>query len=342
MGKSVVVPTVVSGKEKAPNWIKVTDQAGWRPRDSQGEVVFKNRMWILGGWQGNYNPTLRDVWSSADGKSWKLIKKTAPWKHSDLPMTMVFQDKIWIMGGWYNGLRVGRSASNQVWCSSDAVQWQQATKSAGWTPRLAAGAVVFNDKMWILGGIENFFFGDEKSVKNDVWCSVDGKQWELATNNAGWTPRAFHQAFVFNDKIWVVGGGNFRPKQHVFKDIWCSGDGVNWTQVTGEAAWPARLWFSTAVYRNRIWVIGGWPESSTPRKPVNLADVWYSKDGKNWNELKSEVIWKPRHASSIFVFDDKIWVAGGCTGAGPRPLDSQVWSLYVPEKWFQIRDAIAP
>ena len=34
----------------APDWIKVTDNAGWQPRDSQGEVVFKDELWILGGW----------------------------------------------------------------------------------------------------------------------------------------------------------------------------------------------------------------------------------------------------------------------------------------------------
>lgn len=31
-------------------WTKVTDHAGWQARDSQGELVFQDRMWILGGW----------------------------------------------------------------------------------------------------------------------------------------------------------------------------------------------------------------------------------------------------------------------------------------------------
>ena len=34
------------GEDQAPNWIKVTDKAGWQPRDSSGEVVFKDRLWI--------------------------------------------------------------------------------------------------------------------------------------------------------------------------------------------------------------------------------------------------------------------------------------------------------
>ena len=56
--------------------------------------------------------------------------------------------------------------------------------------RLAAGVVVFQNKLWMLGGTENYYFGDEKSAKNDVWSSADGKTWTLATANAGWSPRA--------------------------------------------------------------------------------------------------------------------------------------------------------
>ena len=44
--------------------------------------------------------------------------------------------------------------------------------------------------MWVLGGTENYYFGDKKSLKNDVWFSADGKEWEQATDNAGWSPRA--------------------------------------------------------------------------------------------------------------------------------------------------------
>src|SRR5438105_599368 len=83
---------------KGPDWIKVTDGAGWQPRDSQGELVYKERMWILGGWFQSFEAPPRDVWSSADGKAWKLVQKSAPWIHSDLPMTLVFDDKMWIMG----------------------------------------------------------------------------------------------------------------------------------------------------------------------------------------------------------------------------------------------------
>jgi hypothetical protein len=78
-----------------------------------------------------------------------------------------------------------------------------------------------------------------------------------------------------------------------------------------------------------LWVLGGWSETDG-----NLGDVWYTKDGRNWTELKSDVIWTKRHEHSAFVFQDKIWVAGGA--AEPSyTLDSQVWSLEIPPNWFE-------
>src|SRR5437868_15342085 len=79
-----------SAPDPAPDWIRVTEKAGWQPRDSSGEVVFKDRLWILGGWFNSFAAPPRDVWSSADGKTWNLVAKEAPWKHSDLPMTVAF------------------------------------------------------------------------------------------------------------------------------------------------------------------------------------------------------------------------------------------------------------
>jgi len=317
-------------EEKKLNWVQVTEKAAWQPRDSQGELVFRDRLWIFGGWFNSYEAPPRDVWNSSDGKTWNLVTKQAPWIHSDLPMSLAFGDKMWLMGGWYNGRLKGHSAGNQVRSSVDGKHWDLVTKQAGWTPRLAAALVEFKGKMWLLGGSENYYFGDKKSLKNDVWYSSDGKDWKLATANAGWSPRAYHQAAVLNGKIYVFGGGNYTPEYHATNDVWSSEDGIHWKQETANAPWHERLWFSSVVYRNRIWVIGGW--SNNPAKNKN--DAWYSQDGKNWQQLKSDIVWKERHEHSAFVFKDKIWLAGGHA----QPLSSEVWTLDIPKDWFEKED----
>lgn len=313
-------------RKEAPDWTLVTEEAQWQARDSQGEVVYDGKMWIMGGWFNSYLPAPRDVWSSADGHTWQLVQPEAAWTHSDLPMSVVFKGKMWMMGGWYNGRLEGHSASNAVWSSTDGVDWELVTESAGWSPRIASGAVVFKDHMWILGGTVNYFFGeDDNCVQNDVWRSADGKHWELVCENAPWSARAYHQVVVKDGKMWLLGGGDYLPNHHAKNDVWCSEDGVNWTLVTDNAPWEPRMWFSSVVYRDHIWVLGGWSKARD-----NFGDVWVSKDGLNWTELVSKRIWKSRHEHSAFVFQDKVWVVGGHA----RPLNSEVWSLEIPEGWL--------
>ena len=155
-----------------------------------------------------------------------------------------------------------------------------------------------------------------------MWYSKDGRTWTLATGKAAWAPRAYHQAVVHEGKMWVVGGGNYVPGYQGFNDVWSSEDGVHWTEVMAAAPWPARLWFSAAVYRRCMWVLGGW--SRVPE--TNWGDAWFSRDGKEWTQLESKVIWKARHEHSTFVFQDKLRIAGGHA----KPLSNEVWSLHLP------------
>jgi len=322
----LLVAASARGQDHSQNWVRVTEAAGWQPRDSQGELVYRDQLWIFGGWFQSFEAPPRDVWSSPDGKTWTQVAKEAPWQHSDLSMALTFQDRMWFMGGWYNGRLPGHSASNQVWSSNDGVKWEQVTAAAGWSLRIASAVVEFQGKMWLLGGTENYYFGDANSLRNDVWYSTNGKDWTLATEHAGWSPRAYHQAAVVGDKIYVFGGGNYVPEHHAKNDVWSSADGVHWEQMTEAAPWHPRLWFSSVVYRDRMWVLGGW--SNNPSR--NWGDVWHSKDGQHWQQLHAEKIWKERHEHSAFVFQDKIWIAGGHA----QPLSSEVWSLELPPGWL--------
>lgn len=324
---SSCVPILADDRD--PGWIKVTDKAEWQARDSSGEVVFNNQLWILGGWFDSFSAAPRDVWSSSDGRGWKRVTEEAPWKHSDLPMTTAFNGRMWLMGGWYNGRLPGHGAGNEVWSSLEGIAWEPAAAHAGWSPRLASGLVVFKGRMWLLGGTEDYYFGDEKSLKNDVWSSADGKNWKLEAERAPWSPRAYHAAVVHDDKIWVLGGGNYVPTYQALNDVWSSSDGIHWEQATASAAWHPRIWFSSVVYRDHIWVLGGW--SNHPAK--NWGDVWYSRDGRRWKELKTKVTWKERHEHSAYVFKDKIWIAGGHA----QPLARDVWSLELPKDWAETR-----
>jgi hypothetical protein len=231
------------------------------------------------------------------------------------------------MAGWYGGRKPFASASNQAWSSTDGANWTCATKAAPWKPRLGAGGVVFDGKMWVLGGLERYFDGTERDLLNDVWCSTDGAHWTQATAKAPWAQRAYHGAVVYDNKIWVFGGGNYRPAYLGYNDVWSSADGVRWTKVTDHAPWSPRIWFSSVVYKDRIWVLGGWSDKPS----VNWNDVWYTADGKHWKELRTKTIWSKRHEQSAYVFQDKLWIVAG----NEWPLVNDVWQIEVSDSWLK-------
>ena len=251
----------------------------------------------------------RDVWSSTDGILWNRATKQAPWKHSDFPMTAVFRDRMWVMGGWHGGRFPGASASNSVWSSTDGAEWKLETAAAEWSPRMSGGLLVFKDRLWVLAGVQKYYFGNDDDLKNDVWSSADGVRWERTTERAPWRPRAYIAPVELHGRMYVFGGGNYLPNYQAYNDVWSSADGVEWTQETAHAPWSPRIWFSAVNYRDRVWILGGW--SNNPSR--NWSDVWYSADGKKWLELKADNGWKERHEHSTYVFQDRLWSWRTCS-----------------------------
>src|SRR5579862_942014 len=63
-------------------------------------------------------------------------------------------------------LFLGHLAEAQV-----GTNWAQVTPAAPWAPRYVHAALVFNGRMWVLGGNQG------GSYFNDVWSSSDGTNW---------------------------------------------------------------------------------------------------------------------------------------------------------------------
>jgi hypothetical protein len=108
----------------APDWV-LEGTAPWQARDSQAEWVFKDQLWIGGGWFQSFENHRAMCGLQPMAKSGTWSTKNAPWLHSDLPMSITFATTMWIMGGWYKGRLPGHSASNQVWSSGDGMKWEQ-------------------------------------------------------------------------------------------------------------------------------------------------------------------------------------------------------------------------
>lgn len=320
----VEVVDVPTPTEQLSEW-SLLGSAPWSPRDSSGELVQNGRLWIIGGWVSSYEPALRDVWTSSNGVDWTRVVAEAPWSHSDLAMAVTFKGRAWLMGGYDLGRLPSASASNRVWSSMDGADWTY-EGAAPWSARLGAGIVVFNDRIWVIGGVERYYDGKKDSLKNDVWYTEDGTTWKLASSSAPWSPRAYHNVVAYKGRIYLFGGGNYVPNFEQYNDVWSSADGVNWRRETSRAEWLPRIWAAAVVYNDRIWLLGGHGRrnNADPVTAFNLNDVWTSTDGTRWTQMLSSKIWGPRHEASAWVANDQIYIGGGYNGSF---LNSEVWVL---------------
>jgi hypothetical protein len=293
-------------------WEKAIKAMPWPARDSHTVVVFQDKLWLIGGLNGNNHlmspgavdyeqaPHFSDIWMSEDGIQWTLITNNAPWKKRRSIQSVVFQDKLWLIPGW--GPETG--VTSEIWNSQDGIDWQKVSTNGVWPSREGHQLVVFQDKLWLIGGV-NYA---TRETKNDVWYSQDGIDWHQSVSIAPWPSRWDHEVITFNDKLWLIGGMDLIG--NTYKDVWASEDGEDWLLITNDPPWAARQGHELVVYQDRIWIIGRFNSFS---QGGGLNDVWYSQDGIDWQKTINNPPWQGREDHSAFVFQDRIWVIGGMT-----------------------------
>jgi hypothetical protein len=179
-----------------------------------------------------------------------------------------------------------------------------AIDKAAFRSRMYQSGVVFDNRMWLFGGVG---IAQETprityTSLNDVWVSENGKTWSQITSKA--PARSGHTMIVFNNKLWLIGGYASSWGEYE-NDVWCSPDGVTWTCVTDSAAFAPRIFHSSVVFNNKMWIIGGLTRISKTN------DVWSSTNGVSWEKATSAAAFSARSYHVSLVYDDKLWVIGG-------------------------------
>ena len=285
--------------------------------------IARNRIFVLG---GASNGLRNDVWSSADGESWRQDKannNNVGWTQRQLHQAVAHNGRLYVMGGADGGKR------KDVWWSVDGANWQQEADAA-WTGREIHQAVSYKGRIYVLGGQVS---GGSK--RNDVWSSADGVTWrrDKANNTTGWTARDRHQAVVHNGRMYVLGGqvsdgGGGR------NDVWSSANGSSW-RFEGNADWDARYFHQAVSHAGRLYVLGG--------SDGNVkSDVWSSVDGRSWVREKANTgvsdpgfSWSQRYRHQSLSRDGLLYVLGGQDSGGKK----DVWSSADGKSWEQKTDA---
>ncbi|WP_273568774.1 Kelch repeat-containing protein [Maribacter halichondriae] len=80
--------------------------------------------------------------------------------------------------------------------------------------------------------------------------------------------------------------------------------------VTKGASFEKRTHHTATSFKGKIWVIGGRALIHNAGAQVKN-DIWQSKDGNKWIEVKATGHFAPRMEHSTTVFNNKLWVIGG-------------------------------
>ena len=230
----------------------------WEGRHTAGYVVHEDKMWIIGGDanQGHYQ---NDVWSSRDGKRWSWVNEgnDPPWAPRALHYTLAFAGKIWVMGGQTlpQFAPAEQRYYDDIWTSADGVTWERVIPTGtSWKHRgMVGGSVVFQDRMWILGGgVYDTPDNPTRTFYGDVWSSGDGMNWQRHLETAPWEARQYHETAVFDNRMWILEGW----QQTNRNDVWYSANGTHWQELP-DTPWTPRHAASVFVFDDALWIVAG-------------------------------------------------------------------------------------
>ena len=149
---------------------------------------------------------MRSTWSSFDGVTW--TQESANAGRNIAGRTLTYEGKIWHLGGF----------ADRVSWTTNGVDWTVATEDAAWGERIYPTVAVHDGKMWLLSGSDNAI--NQFAEWPDIWSSVDGVNWTLVSNDAGFSPVAFGQAVSHQGKLFLLGGGGGYQGIFITNDVW--------------------------------------------------------------------------------------------------------------------------
>ena len=203
-------------------------------------------------------------------------------------------------------------ANNIVTGDPDPSTWHEIIADtddspAHWEGRSTHASVVYQDKMWLIGGRT----ASEAHIA-EVWSSTDGYNWTEVNPSAAFGARKEFVSMVHDGKMWVLGG---EIEGYVLaNDVWYSSDGANWHEATEAASWHARDYFggvsfaSGATGSDEMWVLGHY--TGDPRGIPGVEDHHYSTDGSTWSSVSVSGL-PPSSFFPAITFNNAILIVGG-------------------------------
>ncbi|QEG23879.1 Kelch repeat-containing protein [Mariniblastus fucicola] len=289
-------------------------------RHEAAMVSYKGKLFLIGG--RRINPV--DVYDPATN-TWTEKSKTPIELHHF--QAVVHGDAIYLIGAMTGGWPRETPLEKVVVYYPELDQFKFVHSIPESRRRGGAGAVVYKDKIYIVGGITNGHW-DGSRPWLDVYDPVTG----------AWTPKAdaphardHFSAVVIGDKLYAAAGRTTSQKTgqgfdltvahcdvyDLKKQEWLSNDSPEIpTQRAG----------NMAIAIDGDLVVGG-GESVAHVKAHDEVEV-YSPETKTWSRLPN--LNRGRHGSAFAIIDNYLYTASGCGNRGGKPELTSLERLKLP------------
>lgn len=310
----------------AVGWQKISAE-GFGGFQDASAAVFLDRIYAAAYTLNSGSPNVWGIHYTGNGATWNRVK-AADDNRDSIPMAahgrlVTFGGKLWLLGGLQKDAVI-----NKTWSTDDGLAWKRsdAGTSERWSPRERISALVFKDRLWVIGGSQYPTAGNPSQTGvalNDVWSTADGTVWTKATASAAFPARSNPAVFVYKNRMYLSGGID-NNKQYL-NDIWYTEDGASWTQVNTPAPPPLRQGHKVLVNKNQLLLLGGADAGNV------YGDLWVSADdGANWQQITNPEDSRalpegfPKRAwFDAFASGKTIWILGGLDQAN-APV-KEVW-----------------
>ena len=213
------------------------------------------------------------------GYIWTKLTDSAAFHKSYNFQMFNIRDTLWVIqhdGGWY---------------SVNGKDWERSNLPNIIKNNAFLDYVWFRDALYGLGSLEGNI--EHYTMTSAIHRTSDMKNWDLLAENSNLPRRFFYHPFVFEDKIWIIGGGT---ENEQFSDIWNSADGVHWTRQAVQLPFGKRQGSQFVFFNNKIFLLNN--------------DAWSSTDAIHWIKEADHFVPEEVFGYSAIVFDHKIWLFG--------------------------------
>jgi hypothetical protein len=224
---------------------------------------------------------LSDTSASHSAHRWTKLLDSAPWTKSYNFQMLVVRDTLWVFH------------SDGSWFSTDGIRWTKSSLPNAIYNLAFLDYVKFHNTVYglghLIGNIDRYTFHPV------IYRTTDLRHWDTLTTNSNLPVRFFYHPFVFDNKIWIIGGQLGEGPQ--FADIWSSSDAIHWTLQKDSLPFGKRANSQIVTRHDTLFLLNN--------------DVWFSTNALDWKKLTDEIL----PGQKIFgytaeVMDDKFWLIG--------------------------------